>query len=97
MEVTKKDWLCNQCSLQFDTKNIFSLHLKLLHKHKNAKRSNKNELKSIPSDGLSDSNKSILSDERSDSHIASNQKERKSFKCEICHYHSSSNIPLSLF
>ena len=89
MNILHKNWFCHQCSLQFDSKYIYSLHLKLLHKHKNAKRSNKNELKL---------DESISSDEKSDSNnqIASDQKKKKTFKCEICQYYSSRKSNLNV-
>ena len=82
MNITKKDWFCHQCSLQFDSMHIYSLHLKLLHRHKNAKRSNKSDI---------NSNKPISSDEKSHSNnqIALDQNKKKTFKCEHCKYNSS--------
>ena len=31
MDCIKKDWYCMQCSLQFDNKCIYDLHMKLVH------------------------------------------------------------------
>ena len=31
MDCIKKDWYCIQCSLQFDSKDIFGLHKRLVH------------------------------------------------------------------
>ena len=46
MNNTKKDWFCYQCSLQFDSKHIYSLHIRLLHKPIIETKSIKNELTS---------------------------------------------------
>ena len=65
MNITKKDNFCHQCLLQFDRKHVYSLHLKLLHKHRNAKKHNKHERKSnkqISNDEKSGSNNKITSD-----------------------------------
>ena len=82
MNISKKEWFCYHCSLQFDSKHVYNLHLKLLHKGINAKRPYKNKAKS---------NESMSRDEKSVSNnqIASDQNEKKSFKCEICQYYSS--------
>ena len=34
MEVTWRDWYCYKCSLQFDKKSVFDLHLSLVHGEK---------------------------------------------------------------
>ena len=34
MEVIYRDWYCLECSLQFDSKSVFDLHLSLVHKEK---------------------------------------------------------------
>ena len=34
MEVIWKDWYCQDCSLQFDNKTVFDLHLSLVHGEK---------------------------------------------------------------
>ena len=82
MNITNKDCFCYQCLLQFDSKHNHSLHLKLLHKQKNPKIFNKNELKS---------NKHISSEEKlvSNNQITSYQKKTNSFKGELCEYYSS--------
>ena len=89
MNVSNKEWFCHQCSLQFDSKQIHSLHLKLLHKQKNVKRSNKNVLKS---------NELISSDDKLDSsnQIPSNQDEKKIFECESCQYYHSQKVNLNV-
>ena len=69
MNITKKDWFCHQCLLQFDSKHVYSLHLKLLHKHKIETKSIKNELKS---------NEPLIYDKKSDSNnIVSLHKETR--------------------
>ena len=82
MNITKKDWFCHQCSLQFDSKEIYSLHSKLLHKQKNIKSSYKDGLKL---------DKPISREEKlgSNSQIDSNQYKNKALKCELCQYYSS--------
>ena len=89
MNVTKRDGFCHQCSLQFDSKQIYSLHLWVVHKQENSKRSIKNELKSI---------KPISSLEISDSNsqIASDQNKKKKFKCKHCQYYSSQKGTLNV-
>ena len=47
MNITHKDWFCYQCSFQFDSQHVYSLHLKLLHKHRFEKKSIANKLESI--------------------------------------------------
>ena len=34
MEVIWRDWYCQDCSLQFDNKTVFDLHMSLVHKEK---------------------------------------------------------------
>ena len=34
MEVIWRDWYCQKCSLQFDKKSVFDLHLSLVHGEK---------------------------------------------------------------
>ena len=70
MNITKKKCFCRQCSLQFDNEYILSLHLKVVHKHKNSKGAIKYVIKS---------NMPISSDEKSDSNnqIALGQKRKK--------------------
>ena len=87
MNITKKDWFCYKCSLQFDSQHVYSLHLKLLHKNKIAKKSIINELKSI---------ETLASKEKSDSsnQILSEKNEKKNFKCEVCQYSSSQKSSL---
>ena len=34
MEVIWRDWYCQECSLQFDSKSVFDLHLSLVHGEK---------------------------------------------------------------
>ena len=47
MIISKKNWLCKQCSLQFDCKNIYNTHLNLLHKQIIETKSVENERKTI--------------------------------------------------
>ena len=68
MNIAKKDWFCYVCSLQFDSKHIYGLHLKLLHKKMSELTSIKNGPKSIK---LNNQNVSI-------------QIDSKTFQCEIC-------------
>ena len=74
MNITKKNWFCYQCSLQFDSQHVYSLHLKLLHKHRIQRKSNKNKHKS---------NEPLAIEEASDSsnQIVPNQYEKKIFEC----------------
>ena len=60
MNVKKKEWFCYQCSLQFDSQHVYGLHLKLMHKHINAKRSNKNKLKTIEQISIDENSDSII-------------------------------------
>ena len=80
MNVSKKDWFCYQCSLQFNSSQVYDLHLKLLHKQIET-QSIKNEPKS---------NEVLANDTKSDicNQIVSLQTEMKTFKCEICEYRS---------
>ena len=80
MNITEKDWFCHQCFLQFGSKHIYNLHLKLMHKHINAKRSNKNKLKTI---------EQISIDENSDSIIQIISYWTKTLKCDFCQYCTS--------
>ena len=73
MNIAKIKCFCHQCLLQFDNEYILSLHLKVVHKHKNSKGAIKYVIKSnIP----------ISSDKKSDSnnHIALGQKRKKDFQ-----------------
>ena len=57
MNISNKDWFCYQCSLQFHSKAIYGVHLKLLHKVLVEEKSDKNKLtldKSISSDQKSE-------------------------------------------
>ena len=70
MNIAKIKCFCHQCLLQFDNEYILSLHLKVVHKHKNSKGAIKYVIKS---------NRPISSDEKSDSNnqIALGQKRKK--------------------
>ena len=71
MNTTKKKWFCYGCSLQCDSRHVYYLHLKLVHKHIIGPKSSKKDHKS---------NESLSSDEKSD------QNEKKTFECKICQY-----------
>ena len=77
MNITKKEWYCCQCSLQFDRQHIYNLHLKLLHKHLIQTKSVVNELQS---------NEPHVNEVKLDlsNKIVSDQNEKKTFICEIC-------------
>ena len=77
MNITKKNWFCYQCSLHFESKYVYSLHLKIVHKHIVGPKSIKTGIKS---------NKILSSDEKSDSdkQSVSDENEKKTFQCEIC-------------
>ena len=90
------DWYCSRCSLQFDKKIIFDMHLSIVHK----------ESVEIKEETLAFENKPNLSSEKIkvcdirdskfeakktlNQHIASDHKDNKSFKCDKCD-HSYSN------
>ena len=65
MNITKKDWFCYQCSLQFNSNHIYTFHLKLMHKDLIETNSVKNELSSneLACDKKSDSNNQIALDQ----------------------------------
>ena len=63
MNISKKEWFCYQCSLQFDSSLVYDLHLKLLHKHIIETKSIKNEPKTndlLANDEKSDSSNQIV-------------------------------------
>ena len=45
-----KDLYCFQCSLQFDKKSIYDMHLSIVHKYKSRTESFLTEIKSEPED-----------------------------------------------
>ena len=79
-----KDWYCSRCSLQFDKKVIFDMHLSIVHK----------EIVEIKDKPNLDTEKVLLMCDICDSkfetqitlnkHIDSQHVENKTFKCEIC-------------
>ena len=80
MNITKKGWFCSQCSLQFDSQHVYSLHLEHVHKI---------ETKSI-NNGFK-SNEPLACNENLDSRnqIVSGQDENKTLKCASCQYRCS--------
>ena len=86
MNIIKKDWYCYQCTLQFESSHIFSLHLKLVHKQIIQTKSIKNEPKSI--EFLKSKSKMIIKSD-SNEQIVSVDHEKKTFKCKICNYKTS--------
>ena len=95
------DWYCSRCSLQFDKRIIFDMHLSIVHK----------EIVKIKEEPLTceiepnlGSEKALFMCEFCDSqfeteiilnqHISSYHKENKQFKCEICdHIYSKKESP----
>ena len=89
------DLYCFQCSLQFEKKSIYDLHLSIIHKYKNK---NKNPIKSEPEDV------ELLPDSRI---IQPTQKEepafikkattidkgKKQFNCHFCEKSFKTNAP----
>ena len=91
-----KDWYCSRCSLQFDKKIIYDMHLSIVHK----------ESVKIKEEPLTCENETNLGSEKAlfmcefcdsefeteiilNQHILSYHKENKPFKCDICDYRCS--------
>ena len=87
MNISKREWFCYKCSLQFDSSLVYGSHLKLLHKQIIETKSIKNEPKTI--ELLANVAKSDSS-----SQIVSVQNEMKTFKCDICEYNCSNRSNL---
>ena len=89
MNIPNREWFCVLCSLQFDSKLVYNLHLKLLHKHIIQKKSIKNKCKS---------NDSLTSYDKSDStsKILLDQAKKKIFECKICEYNFSQRKHLNV-
>ena len=47
MNIPQKRSFCTICSLKFDTSHVYGLHMKIVHKVSNPKKSNKTKPKSI--------------------------------------------------
>ncbi len=58
MDCLQKDWYCIQCSLQFDSKILYDLHIKLVHVIQILTKSIENEPKK--NESLQGEDKSLL-------------------------------------
>ena len=79
MNIAKKEWFCFPCSIQFDSKHVYSLHLKLLHKDMILTKSIIKQLESY--EPVASEEMSISSNQ-----IATHQNERKTFDYKNCQY-----------
>ena len=92
-----KDLYCFQCSLQFDKKSIYDIHLKIMHNYKSREKCFENEIKTEPDEIQLPIESNIylknIPEENNDTikHKISNQEKYKIkiFKCKHCNYSSS--------
>ena len=95
------DWYCSRCSLQFDKRIIFDMHLSIVHKESVEIKEEPSTCKNEPNLGFE---KALFMCEFCDSqfeteitlnqHILSYHKENKQFKCEICDHSYSQKCQL---
>ena len=91
MDCLQKDWYCIQCSLQFDSKCVYDLHIKLVHVLQILTKSIENEPKR--NDLLQGEDKTLPKstlNEKSPVFLNKN----KPFQCEKCDFfeHSYSHM-----
>ena len=84
--IFKKDSFCYQCTLQFDNRSIYDLHLKLVHKQIFQTKSMKKEPKSIKS---TKRGSKIVAKLGSNVQIVTVHHERKTFEFKVCNYTTS--------
>ena len=89
MKNIDEEFFCAQCSLKFGTSVVYGLHLKLVHGKKN-KSQEPERKKSFESD-IQETN---VAKSDSSKPIASVNRRKKSFKCEICNYKNSDKTNL---
>ena len=95
-----KDWYCSRCSLQFDKKVIFDMHLSIVHKEIVEIK----ESITFKDEPNLDTEKVLLMCDICDSkfetqitlnkHIDSQHVKNKTLKCEICDYTCPKKITL---
>ena len=88
-----RDFYCSRCSLQFDKKSIFDMHLSIVHKENNQIKEEQMICNNKPNPKVplicdicySNFENQILLK----LHVASIHEGKKPFKCEICDYQCS--------
>ena len=86
-----KDLYCFQCSLQFDKKSIYDMHLLIVHNYKVKPVSIETEIKSEPEDSMSykstdesDTKRTEKQDLETDPSIQNTEQENEEIKFKIC-------------
>ena len=95
------DFYCFQCSLQFEKKSIYDLHLTLIHNYNNKTDTSDHETKSEPDDVESSNHTSYIEskfakEQEWTKKVDSNNEKERLLKCQFCEKSFSRKSGLTL-